>query len=381
MPEKILVVDDELDTLKLVGMMLESKGYEIIAASNGQKALTLAKNELPNLILLDVLMPGMDGYEVTRRLRQDEATNRIPIIMFTAKHGMDSRVLGLEAGADAYLTKPISTRELLAHVKAILGRASKGKDRTFPYELGHTLAVLSTRGGAGATTIALNLGVALQKCTQKSVIVAEYRPGQGSLGLELGFGQPFGLNRLLQISPAEISRRAVEAELVNHPAGIRLLLSSSQPMDARYAWATSNFEAITHFLAQIADYVVLDLGPGLNPTSEKVLVNCRDVLIVIEPLPQSVILARSLLEDLSSLGISPDQVHFILANRVRSELHLTPAQIQEQLGYEVAVNFTPEPELAYQASSNNAPMILIQPQGQAAQQYFKLAEVVYQRTE
>ena len=380
MPEKILVVDDELDTLRLVGMMLESKGYEIIVASNGQKALTLAKNELPDLILLDILMPGMDGYEVTRRLRQDEATSRIPIIMFTAKHGMDSRVLGLETGADAYLTKPISTRELLAHVKAILGRASKGRERAFSDELGHTLAVVSTRGGVGATTVALNLGVALQKCTQKSVIVAEFRPGQGSLSLELGYGQPQGLNHLLQMSPAEVSRRSVESELVNHPAGIRLLLSSPQPMDARYAWSASNFEAITHFLTQMAEYVVIDLGPGLNPTSERVLVNCREVLVLIEPLPQSVLQARALLEDLFGIGIGSDQVHIVLVNRARSNMQLTPSQIQEQLGFEIPVAFTPEPELAYQASSNNAPMILMQPHGPAAQQFFKLAELVYQRT-
>jgi Flp pilus assembly CpaE family ATPase len=93
-----------------------------------------------------------------------------------------------------------------------------------------------------------------------------------------------------------------------------------------------------------------------------------------------VILARSLLEDLSSIGTSPDQVHFVLVNRVRSTVQLTPTQIQEQLGYDIVVTFSPEPELAYQASSNNAPMILLQPQGQAAQQFYKLAEVVDQRT-
>ena len=83
MSEKILIVDDDLDSLKLIGLMLQRQGYEIVVANNGQQALTKAKAELPHLIILDVMMPDMDGYEVCRRLRRDPSTQPIPIIMFT----------------------------------------------------------------------------------------------------------------------------------------------------------------------------------------------------------------------------------------------------------------------------------------------------------
>ena len=106
MAEKILVVDDDIDTLRLVGLMLQRQGYQIVAASNGQQALQMAHAEKPDLILLDVMMPDMDGYEVTRRLRADTQTNTIPIIMFTAKTQVDDKVTGFEAGADDYLAKP-----------------------------------------------------------------------------------------------------------------------------------------------------------------------------------------------------------------------------------------------------------------------------------
>ena len=125
MAERLLIVDDDLDTLRLIGLMLERQGYEIIAASNGKQALDLAKSELPDLIILDVMMPDLDGYEVARRLRADEDTLKIPIIMFTAKSQMDDRVTGIEAGADAYLTKPTQPRELFAHIKAMLARRQK----------------------------------------------------------------------------------------------------------------------------------------------------------------------------------------------------------------------------------------------------------------
>ncbi|MBT7782761.1 MAG: response regulator, partial [Anaerolineae bacterium] len=85
MPEKILIIDDDLDTLRLVGLMLQKKGYEIAAANNGKQGLLKVAEDIPDLILLDVMMPEMDGYEVARRLRQDPQTENIPILMFTAK--------------------------------------------------------------------------------------------------------------------------------------------------------------------------------------------------------------------------------------------------------------------------------------------------------
>jgi DNA-binding response OmpR family regulator len=106
MPEKILIIDDDVDTLRLVGLMLQRQGYQISAAPNGSQGLTKALEERPDLILLDVMMPDMDGYEVTRRLRKNPATATIPILMFTAKTQLDDKVTGFEVGADDYLTKP-----------------------------------------------------------------------------------------------------------------------------------------------------------------------------------------------------------------------------------------------------------------------------------
>ncbi len=125
MPEKILIVDDDLDTLRLVGLMLQHQGYRITAASSGIQAISLSQTEKPDLILLDIMMPEMDGYEVARKLRSDPNTTTIPIIMFTAKTQVDDKVAGFEAGADDYLTKPTQPRELFAHVKAVLARGKK----------------------------------------------------------------------------------------------------------------------------------------------------------------------------------------------------------------------------------------------------------------
>src|SRR5512135_511445 len=123
--QKILVVDDDRDSLKLIGLMLQRRGYQISVAQTGAQALVKAENESPDLIILDVMMPDIDGYEVCRRLRVNPQTARLPIIMFTAKTQVTDKVAGFQAGADDYLTKPTQPRELFGHVKAVLARGKK----------------------------------------------------------------------------------------------------------------------------------------------------------------------------------------------------------------------------------------------------------------
>ena len=119
MAQTILVIDDEERLLSLVKAYLEQSGFRVVTAKNGRDALFLARQEKPDLILLDVMMPQMDGYEFMRVHRREQNT---PIIMLTAKVDEDERVLGLELGADDYITKPFSPRELLARIRAVLRR-------------------------------------------------------------------------------------------------------------------------------------------------------------------------------------------------------------------------------------------------------------------
>ncbi len=119
MPEKILVVDDEVTLLETLSYNLKKQGYDVEMASDGPTALELARSNHPDLIVLDIMLPGMDGFEVCRKIRKDMNT---PVLMLTARDDEIDRVVGLEVGADDYLTKPFSMRELLARVKALLRR-------------------------------------------------------------------------------------------------------------------------------------------------------------------------------------------------------------------------------------------------------------------
>jgi two-component system, OmpR family, alkaline phosphatase synthesis response regulator PhoP len=120
----ILVIDDEKDLVELVSYNLQKEGFVVRFARDGESGLASAAGNPPDLVLMDLMMPGMDGLEVCRRLRADSRTAAIPIIMLTAKSGESDRVVGLELGADDYVTKPFSPRELAARIKAVLRRVS-----------------------------------------------------------------------------------------------------------------------------------------------------------------------------------------------------------------------------------------------------------------
>jgi two-component system phosphate regulon response regulator PhoB len=122
MAEKILIVDDEVDLLRMVDFNLRSAGFSTVQAQNGRDAMRIARTELPDLILLDLMLPDIMGTEVCRALKADAATREIPVIMVTAKGEEIDRVVGFEIGADDYVTKPFSPRELVLRVRSILKR-------------------------------------------------------------------------------------------------------------------------------------------------------------------------------------------------------------------------------------------------------------------
>ncbi|HLE91062.1 MAG TPA: response regulator [Anaerolineales bacterium] len=383
MSEKILIIDDDLDTLRLVGLMLQRQGYQISAATNGQQGLDKAFEEDPDLILLDVMMPDMDGYEVTRRLRQNPSTMETPILMFTAKTQLDDKVTGFEVGANDYLTKPTHPAELQARVKTLLSRVSekKGEDGSRRDETrGYVIGVLGARGGLGVTTLAVNLGAGLHTRTKSEVIVAEMLPGQGALALDLGVTNSKGLVDLLSLSKlSEITRDSVRESLVHHMSGMKLLLASDRPRDMHLINQTANYETIISRLAGLARFVVLDLGVGLQPFAEKILRHCDETLIILEGVPNTIIHTRALMDDIVALGLPKKNINVVLNNRIRSDTQLPASQVQTKLDHEIISTLTPAPELFVQATRVQTPAVLCQPESLTARQVNKLVDFIVER--
>lgn len=377
MAEKILIIDDDIDTLKLVGLMLERQGYRIAVASNGTLGISRAAVEKPDLILLDVMMPDLDGYEVTRRLRADPALAHIPIIMFTAKSMVDDKVAGFEAGVDDYLTKPTHPAELTAHVKAVLSRTATAKPAPEPRERdrARVVAFLGGRGGSGTSTLALNAAVVLHAGGQ-DVILAEMNPGRGSIALDLNLANPIGLGNLLIRSLKDIHLRSIDGELITHRTGVRLLLASSRPKESELEQAVPQMEAVVRNLATMATVVVLDLGAGLRPYVLP-LANLADrIILVTEPVYPSNTIARNLIDELAASGLGRHRISLALLTRERTSLQIPWQQMAADLGVELAGLVSPAPEQAHQAAQNGAPLVLLHPDTLVGDQIRKLAAYI-----
>ena len=125
---KIAVIEDEPDIVEVVSYNLKREGFTVVAADRGDEGLNLVRNQAPNLVLLDLMLPGLDGLSVCRQMKSDPLTRNIPVIIVSAKGEESDGVIGLELGADDYLTKPFSPRELIARVKAVLRRGPGQED-------------------------------------------------------------------------------------------------------------------------------------------------------------------------------------------------------------------------------------------------------------
>lgn len=381
MAEKILIIDDDVQTLRLVGLMLERQGYKIITSVNATQGLRAARSEQPDVILLDVMMPDMDGYEVARRLRKMPETAHLPILMFTARSQVEDKVAGYESGVDDYLTKPIHPAELIAHIKSLLSRQkARAGTTTAPREKGYVVGVIAPKGGLGVSTLALNLAIAFHQKTKREVIAAEMRQGQGTWATELAFNGPDGLGTLLRQNAMDINTQVIEKELVRVPYGIRLLYASSCSRDSELLKCTDQVEAVIDCLPMLARLVILDIGTPYVPFIESALNRCNEVIVVTEPFPSTVFRTRQLIEELMQRGIGRSKYLTVVSvNRVRADIQMSVLQMQEILKMNVSQVIPPAPEIAYQAAMRNVPVIQVQMTGIFGQQFLNLAQQVADR--
>lgn len=376
MAEKILVVDDDPQTVKYLSIFLKRLGYEPLEALDGMTALKLAHEQRPDIIVLDVMMPGMDGFEVARSLRRHPETALIPILMFTAKTQVEDKLAGYDAGVDIYLTKPAHPVELQANIKALLSQKKSRSEARL--KKGYTVGVMAAKGGLGVSTVALNLAVAIQQKHKNKVLAAEMRPGQGTWGDELGISGSLGLVNLLRMSRAEITTSAVGGQLAQTPFSVPLLLGSNEPCDPECMGALAQYEAVVEELGQLAEVVVLDLGSDFHPAYEIFTRQCDEMVLVLEPLPLTVKRTRHLINELKTRTYgSAKALTLVTVNRMRAEMTLTKSQMEETLGQTISLGFPPAPELAYLSATRAAPMYLLQPEGIISKQFDVLAEQVH----
>jgi pilus assembly protein CpaE len=278
--EKILFVDDEEQIRKLLSTWLTRHGYSVTVANDGWEALKAIRAAAPDLVITDVNMPNMNGLELTRRLRADHRTARIPVVMLSARKQADDVLTGYAEGADEYIPKPVEMAVLAAKLEVLLKRFQAVAGAGTVKRGGKVVMFLHGKGGVGATTLAVNSAVALAETTI-------YRVGLLDLNLEFG-NAPMLLDLkpdktlahlAIETDPAQLDDVAFSRYVMQDRTGVRVMAGSDLPERAELVTIPAVQHALER-LRQTSDYVVVD-SPAAFSQLVLAALDATDAVVVV----------------------------------------------------------------------------------------------------
>lgn len=368
---KILIADDDPDLLRLFRFIFQKAGYDVVTAVTGTEALNKAQSEKPDLLILDVIMPEIDGLEVCWRLRDIPETAYLPILMASAKGQVPDRISGLHAGADDYIVKPVNTDELLARVAALLGRVERAAAQRYKVERGKVIGFIGAKGGVGTTTAVLNFATLLAQ-QRKSVIAVELQPNYGTFALQLKWYGGENLRHLVEREPNQLSEKIVGARLQAISPRLKILYGPQRTEEFGDLDAT-RIEVILEKIAPMADYILLDLPRGVSDANRVAAKMCDLVVVVMEFEPACVQSAKITLNILQSWDILGGLVSIMLVNRSGLPGGMSLRDMSTQLNCEILGLAPFAGEIIAGAIAQGLPMVTFRPDHAITAAYREMA--------
>ena len=365
---RILFVDDDLGTLQLIELVLGRQGHQVFTASSGAGALRAMQDDLPDLVLLDLMMPVMDGYEVCRQVRADPRTAHVPIVVLSAKAQVESQVEAFRCGVDGYLVKPIRPSELIERIEAVLERAAPTPPPDAP---GTAIGILGSQGGVGTTMVAVNVAAAL--VAEREVVLADFVP-DGAVSIHLGLETTRGVGALLSRHIESIDRAVVSAEMADHPSGLHVLGGS---VGTALSLDTYRAKAILTALPDIAEVTVVDLGCRFGPVVRAALPYCGAIALVVGSDRVALTQAQRILVALFRTGVAGESVLPVCVNRWGAAKELSESAVSAQLEHPLYAVVDCASEEFYQAIQQGVPLVLGAPESSTSQVLKALAQRLY----
>ncbi len=370
----ILVVDDDPAIGKLLRLVLEQSGYRIHIVTTGEQALSYAAAHPPDLAILDVMLPGIDGYTLCRRLRDLRQTSLTPILMLTAQSDIRDKLAGFNAGADDYLTKPFEPQELAFRVKALLARSQGVSGATpKPAQRGHLVSVFGAKGGVGKTTLAVNLAVALARNQNSRVALLDADFSFGDVGAHLNLAPSRTILDLITRAD-DLDDQVLSKVLIRHESNVQVLLSPYRPEDAERIEPEA-LKRVLEILTDTYDFVLADCAVNYDERTLSLLERSDLIVMVLTPEIGPVKNTTTFLDLAAQMGIVLGKIQLVL-NRADSAVGIAAREIENALQKPIPLRLMSGGRPVVMSVNRGVPILMEQPQHPFAQQVTRIAEVI-----
>ena len=329
---RVLLIDDEPFYFKMMQKALKEGEYTLDYAKSGSEGLAKIPSFGPELLIVDLKLPELDGFEILRRLRRDPKFSYIPVIVITSKDELSEKLKAFELGADDYLVKPFQPEELVARmgILARRGRALQIAQKETPAGNDATVVTVhSLRGGLGCSSIVVNLGLAFQKLWGKRTLLIDSVLTAGQVALMLDAKPTATWENLVGIEAENIDDAILNEILCAHKSGIRYMASPRYPIAAD-TFSNDTLRFLIENIRSLNDFVVVDTSHDFSDITIQLLSMSSTILLIMAPEMASLRTTMSALEIYDRLGIPLDKVTIALNNN-SSNPAIKQAQLEKVL--------------------------------------------------
>jgi pilus assembly protein CpaE len=312
---RILIIDDEPINHQLVAHALESLHSELYFSGDGKDGVTKARNLRPDLIITDVMMPDINGYEVTRILRREPEFAATPILVLTAQAGLQDKLKSFEAGADDHLTKPFEAAELLMRATALLRRVEAlklSRGEVPANQSARMVAVHSLRGGTGASTLAVNLGVGLVSLWKKPTVLLDLTMTAGQVAMMLNMPLKRTWTDIARYSADELDMDVIMSIVGTHESGLSYVAAPTFPSEAETLHGETLGAALRLIKGQF-EYVVADLPHDFSGPAIQALDVMDIILMIATPDMASIRAVVAAMDTYEKLGYQKEKIKLVLS--------------------------------------------------------------------
>ncbi len=358
---RILFIDDDTLNHQLVAKALQPLGHQMSYAEDGTSGLAQARTLKPDLIITDVIMPDINGYEVTRQLRRDKQFAATPVLVLTAQSGLQDKLQAFESGADDYLSKPFEPAELVARVSALLRRVEMLPPAA-PQEAGQTaqmIAVHSLRGGTGASTLAVNLALSLSNLWGRTILLdLTMTAGQVALMLNMNLRRTWV--DISRFKAGEVDTDSLQSVISHHESGLSFIAAPTFP-DEGESLRGDNLSTVLSLLKNQYEYIIADLPHDFSEVALAALDAADLILMVGTPDMASIRATAAALDSYTKLGYSREKIKPLL-NAIFPRSSLSKEKIEAAMGMDFVASVPHVPDLVVEAINLGRPLVHEKPQ-------------------